>query len=144
MRGDIKSTKKYVGVHCRIVTDSHTDIPAISKSGRKYFKCEKSTDMKKRAILTTLFILFFCLTTFGQTEKTPFSNLANEAYVSLMASNLLFHSHPIGQPPYIGDAKTASEGGHYIFSMKDKQVYIYDKKGVLASMPMENFVTPKE
>ena len=100
--------------------------------------------MKKRAILTTLFILFFCLITFGQIEKAPFSNLANEAYVSLMASNSLFHSHPTGQPPYIGDAKTASESSHYIFATKDKQVYIYNKKGIVASMPMENFVTPKE
>ena len=99
--------------------------------------------MNKRLISTILFILFFCLITFGQTEKTPFSNLANEAYVSLIASNSLLHNHPIGQPPYIGDAKTASESSHYIFSMKDKQVYIYNKKGIVASMPMENFVTPK-
>ncbi len=61
-----------------------------------------------------------------------------------------FHSHPSGdkkvpggtamwvQPPSNTDIKTAT-GKDYVFAMKEKTIYIYTNKGVIATIPISIF-----
>ena len=67
----------------------------------------------------------------------------------------MFHSHPSGsvgiypndtkypQPPSSADIKYAGDGANYCFGMGDGRVYIYDRAGVQAIVPLNDFVMPK-
>lgn len=63
----------------------------------------------------------------------------------------MFHSHPSGsvndmkypQPPSSADIKYAGDGANYCFGMRDGRVYIYDRAGVQAIVPLNDFVMPK-
>ena len=89
------------------------------------------------------------------------------AEISLPAGGSTFHSHPsgtIGDPSPISpgtiqfgpketakfdqhpsdiDIHVAGEHTHYVFGRGDNKVYIYNRNGVQAVIPMKYFVTPK-
>ena len=47
------------------------------------------------------------------------------------------------QPPSSADIKYAGDGANYCFGMGDGRVYIYDRAGVQAIVPLNDFVMPK-
>lgn len=47
------------------------------------------------------------------------------------------------QPPSSADIKYAGDGANYCFGMRDGRVYIYDRAGVQAIVPLNDFVMPK-
>jgi RHS repeat-associated protein len=51
-------------------------------------------------------------------------------------------THSWGQPPSSHDVQNAGQQTHYVFGMKGT-VYIYNNKGVTATIPIKNFVNPK-
>ena len=76
----------------------------------------------------------------------------------------IFHSHPSGtvvvgpgsstiggttttssfvQAPSKWDVGNAGSRTNYVFGRGDNKVYIYNNKGVVATIPMNRFVTPK-
>ena len=74
---------------------------------------------------------------------------------SMMGTVLrFFHSHASGtrymgsefrfhvQHPSSEDVATAGDYVHYVFGMGDKQVYIYNKNGIQAVIPITIFVAP--
>ena len=91
----------------------------------------------------------------------------NHAEISLPAGFPTFHSHPSGtigdqsptspgtirfgsiltgkfdQHPSDIDVRVAGEHTHYVFGRGDNKVYIYNRNGVQAVIPMKHFVTPK-
>ncbi len=95
----------------------------------------------------------------------PVSTPARGASLNLPEAGNSFHSHPSGtttetvidgvstttittpyaQHPSPVDLSTAGRGTtNYVFGMGDKTVYIYNKSGVQATLPIENFVKPKK
>jgi hypothetical protein len=62
-----------------------------------------------------------------------------------------FHSHPSGaylgaghkQPPSRGDIMAVGNRLGYVFAIRSKIVYIYNKHGVLATLPIDRFVKYK-
>ena len=79
-----------------------------------------------------------------------------KASISLPGGFVSFHSHPSGsvtengetryfvQPPSIDDINTAGEQIHYVFGRRDNIVFVYNKDGVQAVIPMRHFVQPKQ
>ena len=67
----------------------------------------------------------------------------------------MYHSHPSGdvigvhqtnrydQPPSQSDIENAGLGANYCFGRGNGKVYIYDRSGVQAVMPLKYFITPK-
>jgi hypothetical protein len=59
-----------------------------------------------------------------------------------------FHSHPSGmkngkgytQPPSFRDWKSVGDRLGYVFAIREKIIYIYDRRGVLAKLPIDRFV----
>lgn len=47
------------------------------------------------------------------------------------------------QPPSSAYIKYAGDGANYCFGMGDGRVYIYDRAGVQAIVPLNDFVMPK-
>lgn len=47
------------------------------------------------------------------------------------------------QPPSSADIKYAGDGANYCSGMGDGRVYIYDRAGVQAIVPLNDFVMPK-
>ena len=102
----------------------------------------------------------------------PVSNLHidDRAQISLEEGFSTFHSHPSGtlsiyterkdnntikmrdnskitksfvQSPSRQDVNAAGNQTHYVFGRSDNKVYIYNRNGVQAVIPMKQFVTPK-
>ena len=77
------------------------------------------------------------------------------ASIMLPGGFVSFHSHPSGtndstnppvgfvQPPSLEDSETSGELTHYVFGRRDRNVYVYNNKGVQAVIPMKHFAHPK-
>ena len=84
----------------------------------------------------------------------------DNASIKLPSGVSTFHSHPSGtktesveggtrnswfnQHPSRTDITNSSSKTEYVFGRGDGKVYIYNKNGVQAVIPMKNFVTPKK
>lgn len=76
------------------------------------------------------------------------SNSSIGASIVLPFGAPTFHSHPSGsdgstnyrQAPSREDILVSGNNLHYVFAMSEKVVYIYNNKGVIASIPFKSFV----
>ena len=89
---------------------------------------------------------------------------ASITHPNIRKGDISFHSHPSGQivegpgsatiggttityqwhsAPSMHDIRGAS-GNEYVFSRSNGMVYIYNKSGVVATIPQNRFVTPKK
>ena len=99
---------------------------------------------------------------YPETSGSVSSPCSGGASIDITPGYTSYHSHgsgtsycPSETTPYVKEKKGfeqlpsqtdidgAGENAEYVFAMRDGQVYVYNKKGIMASIPMEYFVTKK-
>lgn len=77
----------------------------------------------------------------ARTVGSPTRSLSPYAYCASVGIYPNDTKYP--QPPSSADIKYAGDGANYCSGMGDGRVYIYDRAGVQAIVPLNDFVMPK-
>lgn len=79
----------------------------------------------------------------ARTVGSPSRSLSPYAYAYCASVGIHSNDTKYPQPPSSADIKYAGDGANYCFGMRDGRVYIYDRAGVQAIVPLNDFVMPK-
>lgn len=79
----------------------------------------------------------------ARTVGSPSRSLSPYAYAYCASVGIHSNDTKYPQTPSSADIKYAGDGANYCFGMGDGRVYIYDRAGVQAIVPLNDFVMPK-